>query len=312
VIFVEINCLDFVMRKLITALMPPVIVNFGKSIYYFFLRERTYSIDGCEVLLPPQHRLDLIQKRVKTYDMFLPILSEHLDKEKYVIDVGANIGDSAIPFLKKGIKTICVEPSEYFFSYLKKNLASNGFEKNTVLIKKFVSNSTTKINLFIKDGTASTLMHQSDTEAVEDVSSFVTLDNLLEVNGANVSLVKVDTDGFDFDVILSGINGLRENEPILFFENMITQKNVKDYQQAYKALESIGYDKIAIFDNLGNIILDNSTWGNVISLNRYTLGRDAIPFYYTDIVCCTARNSALVQRSLEQFNTRYNSQNIVG
>lgn len=294
------------MRRVLTAITPPFILDFFKSVYYFLLRERVYEIEGCPVLLPRDHRLDLFQKRLETYDRFLPLLAHHIDKQSVVIDVGANVGDSAIPFLKKGITTICLEPSTYFFSYLERNVKQNNFQDKAILIRKFVSNNPVKTNLFIKNGTATSIATVKESNSIEDVESFVTLDEILESNGEkNISLVKIDTDGFDHDVIMSGLIGLRKRKPILFFENLVNAENQGGYLSAYKELESIGYSGIAVFDNFGNMILGKASWDDVGSLNRYCLRRNGVPFQYTDILCYTPESKVVVSGVIEQFLKTY-------
>lgn len=275
--------------------------------YYSLLRERTYDIEGYKVVLPAQHRLDLYQKNIETYDRFLPLLAEHVDKSKLVIDVGANIGDSAIPFLKRGIKTICVEPSDYFFKYMEKNLRSTGLDKNAVLMKNFVSNSTAQVNLTMVRGTATSLPIEAGVLSSEAMTSFITLDKIFEANPEDVSLVKIDTDGFDFDVIMSGQAALKSKQPIVFFENLVSSKNLDGYVSAYSLLEAAGYKHVVIFDNLGNIMVDHANWDNVISINEYVMRRDFVPIAYTDILCYTDKSEMVARKAVDQFKSRFSS-----
>ncbi len=49
-------------------------------------------------------------------------------KDKFVIDIGGYVGDSALYFMAHGAKGITVyEPSEESYGYLKKNVSENGF-----------------------------------------------------------------------------------------------------------------------------------------------------------------------------------------
>ena len=47
-----------------------------------------------------------------------------------LVDVGANIGKYTIPFAKRGVKVIAIEPNPKFFDVLQKNIRINRVEAN--------------------------------------------------------------------------------------------------------------------------------------------------------------------------------------
>ena len=73
----------------------------------------------------------------------------HLNVDgKIVIDVGANIGDTAIYFAIKGAKkVIAVEPVPFAFRYLIKNIASNNMSNIIIPMNIGIGKSETEIKI---------------------------------------------------------------------------------------------------------------------------------------------------------------------
>lgn len=80
-----------------------------------------YQIGKYKITLPPRHKLDLYQHLYHNYDKKLPLISKRI-KEKYaemtIIDVGANIGDTAVA-LRNIIDSpiICVEGNKEMMNF---------------------------------------------------------------------------------------------------------------------------------------------------------------------------------------------------
>ena len=55
---------------------------------------RMYSVNDKQLKLSPGHKLDAIQNAYPYYDKFLPLLTKNYINQGYVIDIGANVGDS--------------------------------------------------------------------------------------------------------------------------------------------------------------------------------------------------------------------------
>jgi len=58
-----------------------------------------YKIGIYEIEIPTNFTLPDNQKYFKLYDRFLPVLAKNISSDKIIIDVGANIGDTAIAIL---------------------------------------------------------------------------------------------------------------------------------------------------------------------------------------------------------------------
>ena len=154
------------------------------------------KVRGSRLWIPAEHRILEIQKRYTKYDRFLPILAEYLPKASLVIDVGANIGDTAIPMAtaNNSLHFVCVEPNKSFLFYL---------ELNTRKLKSRIQNIPALIGvsdeLFLLEGHGGTRHMKLDQsgqrcQSLDDVVTKIRFPN-------PISLIKIDTDGNELDVL---------------------------------------------------------------------------------------------------------------
>lgn len=109
---------------------------------------------------------------------FLPV------KEKEVVDIGANIGDSSIYFANRGAKyVIAVEPDRISYDYAVKNTSENGYSDTIKLILAACGSK--------------------DKFASENELQFLTLKTLMKKYCSNPRILKVDCEGCEYDLILN-------------------------------------------------------------------------------------------------------------
>lgn len=260
------------------------------------MKERDYKIDDTKIFLPPGHPLDWYQRLHPKYDRFLPLLAASLPSNAVVIDIGANIGDSAIPFLKRSIATICVEPATEFLPYLKKNLERNNLISKATIIEKIVSSKTNGTKLIVKNGTATI---QQEGESILSLNSISLNDILSELT--HVELIKSDTDGWDHDVLLSGIEQIKLKHPIIFFENTCTPTTKDGYENLYAALEVAGYDHLVVFDNYGNVLEQDGSWDLLRKYNDDILNQKFKNVPYLDILTTTEKHHSFIKKVVAAY-----------
>jgi FkbM family methyltransferase len=273
------------------------------------MMENKYSIGKFQLEIPENFALPEYQEKFRLYDRFLPVLVKQLPQNTLIVDVGANIGDTLYSIIQCcDNQIICIEASEFFFELLKKNVNNLPSEFNS---------RVDFFNDFIGSGIFSGVLEHSSagTARVIDGTNNIDFKKLDEIilknyNNKSVSLIKVDTDGFDFDVIKSSDETLRSNEPILFWENYIeTIQNVKDYNDLYIYLDSIGYKYFCVFDNYGNIILQDADLDALFDLNNYLFSMSKNyghrTIYYTDVVSSTDKYETILKESISRFKSIY-------
>lgn len=265
---------------------------------------KKYSVEGYQLELPDEHKLDLYQKEHRMYDRFLPFLSRALAGKKGVIyDIGANVGDTVCAIRRDTMnRIIAIEGSEYFFEMLKTNIEANFSEQEReeiILTNKMIGSGVFDGVLEEYDGSAR-LNLSSETTSV-----FTALDSIASLNHEAL-LIKSDTDGFDFDVLNSAMKTIEKDQPVLFFENEIIKEEFKEeFIKVYKKLKSLKYDTIYLFDNFGNVLMKTSSFDALESLNSYietmNNGKSTRTFYFCDVLCCTAKHKEKVDEAVESY-----------
>lgn len=267
-----------------------------------------YIIGNYKIVTPPNFVLKSYQKKHKLYDRFLPVLAKHINSKKYIIDVGANIGDTTVAMIQNcDNPIICIEPSDIFFPYLEKNikLINDNYPNRVTNIKKLVGTGTITGELNQSRSSTASLKIESNSKS----PTHSKLDDIIE-NHSNIILLKVDTDGFDFDVIRSAEKTLIDSEPILFWENEITEDfHNKGFNSLYSVLSEKGYKYIFIFDNFGNLIAEETNFDTLKNINNYVYNmwvhECTRTFYYTDILASTEKYSSIIKTAIEDYKQNW-------
>ena len=266
-----------------------------------------YEFTNFSILLPADHLLPTYQKEHKLYDKFLPHISQYLETNSTVVDVGANCGDTvaAMYDMNKNLTYICIEPDEAFFDYLQKNiLRIKEIDKNAKIqtIKSFVGKNINAISLEGSGGTKKAIVGEN-----ENPISTKLLDDILLFNKIlNIRLLKSDVDGFDYDVIDSAESNIKSYLPIIFFEcqlDHISQK--KGYEKTIANLCSQGYTDWIIFDNFGEIVLRTGDIQQIFQLFEYVwrqnIKHSSRTIFYYDVLTFTKKDNILINKVINDY-----------
>ncbi|HEY8031739.1 MAG TPA: FkbM family methyltransferase [Methylocella sp.] len=266
-----------------------------------------YKIGELIIELNPEHRLPLYQSQHRLYDRFLPVLCRRLEPaDHWIIDVGANVGDTAIAIAQACANPIlCVEGDAEYFDLLKRNVENllSARERPTRCVKVLVGTGRFSGSLE-RDGTTAGL-----AQDIAGDHRAVPLDEVVREAGlptGEIALVKVDTDGYDSDVILSATGVLAASRPILFWENYFSSRaQIRDLDQLYQCLEDMGYRYFWAFDNFGNLMLEECSVKNIRDLNAYVASQEfhgcTRTIWYTDILAASENNLSRAREAVEDF-----------
>ena len=270
---------------------------------------KQYKLGEHTIVLSHEHLLPFYQSQYPLYDRFLPILCKHLDHpDKWIIDVGANVGDTAVAIAQTCTNPIlCVEGEGRFFDLLRCNVdALFGMREQPVrCVNKLVGTGRFSGHL-ASDGTTARLAQDESTRRPA-----VTLDEVTREAGLSASLialVKVDTDGYDGDVILSGATILAGSRPVLFWENYFsTADQMKGLVQLYEHLESSDYLHYWVFDNFGNLMIEECSVTHVRDMCAYLASQEfngcTRTIHYIDIMAAPADKIALARSAIADFRS---------
>ena len=242
-------------------------------------------IHGRHLKLPLSHSLPDYLKQFRFYDRLPQRISDYIHQQQghlNCIDVGANIGDTIAAFFRKDTDTfLAIEPNPKFNKLLKENWDWN---KNVTVVSDICSSGSSE-NTFViheKNGTASILqasngrkMRRRPLDEIVDDYPFA----------ASANILKVDTDGHDFEVLAGSGKLISRNHPIVLFEcDYFENTNyVEDCLRTLRFFEQCGYNHFLLYDNFGGLMgrYSLSELSPFQNLLFYQLTSN---FYYFDIL----------------------------
>jgi len=181
-----------------------------------------------------------------------------LKTEFIVLDVGANIGATALPFSQKVSTVYAFEPSQANFSRLKYHIESNRIN-NIIPVNTGLGDKTAQLQLQVVDpsnpGMNRIRVNGHELQNCETID-IITIDDFIEQNNIQkVDAIKIDVEGFELKVILGAQQTLQKFYPVMFIE--LDDENLREQENSaaelVKMLFEIGYNKIAKADTGENI-----------------------------------------------------------
>lgn len=262
--------------------------------------------NGQRLLCDFSHKLPFYQKAFPLYDRQLAKLCGFLH-EKYghalnIIDVGANVGDTVLNIGLKDAFYLCVEGNDYYSKFIKRNLRHYQY----AIEKCYLTDTSDSVSYSVE--TANGTAHLVSAVDGGNVS-MTTLDVVVKEKYGDVQfdLLKVDTDGFDFQVLRGSSQLLEKNKPLVFFEwdRELWESQGEKPMGVMTFLVRLGYTKCILFDNFGNYF-DTTYISNTELLSKYIQNThgEGLPYYYDVLAIHDTMDSELQQRLMNLFKTR--------
>jgi FkbM family methyltransferase len=175
------------------------------------------------------------------------------------LDVGANRGQSVLSIraYRKDARIISFEPNPVIYKATQRRFANDpmltienyGLGARAGPITLYIPTyrgliydgnaSCSRAVAFEYLGRRTLYFFNPDLVKIEErICSIRTLDSL----GRQPSFVKIDVEGFEYDVILGGLDTLRSHEPVLMFERQYCEP------QLFETLAGLGYEHVAVED----------------------------------------------------------------
>ena len=213
--------------------------------------------ENFNILAPSEHLLLYYQSKYPSYDQFLPHLASYIPHDGLIIDVGANIGDTVAGMYDRNstLNFICIEPDQKYFKYLKLNLKKIKCKKSLIL-QSMIGISDERFEIKRGFGTGNSVANNSGK------FKSVTLDNLLKplIVKPNLYLLKIDVDGKDAEVIVSGQDLINMYSPLIFAECQVTDiDSLENWRKVIRILSKHKYNQVAIFYNTGSLLVSMDT-----------------------------------------------------
>ena len=123
-------------------------------------------------------------------------------KDKEVIDIGANIGDSALYFAVRGAKKIiALEPHPSIYQSGLKNVVENGFETKINFIMAGANNKNEFVFIDENSPLSCGLSLKKNNKGIK--VPLLSLEKILEHCETNSCILKIDCEGCEYSTILS-------------------------------------------------------------------------------------------------------------
>ncbi len=215
-----------------------------------------FSYYGTEVYFPQNSHIFHVAHEEGIYEgNNIKLISSLLKKNSTYIDIGANIGLMSVPILEidSSCKVFSFEPSPNSLPFLKLTWEKSKYQDRWKVIGKAVGNEVGNSDFF----TAS--MDMGAFDGLEDTGRAgvttkvtvpsTTLDLEWELMGKPpVSVIKIDVEGSELQVLKGAINCLMQEKPYILLEWNLA--NIKAYNLSPELLldtaSAIGYQVFSI------------------------------------------------------------------
>lgn len=210
-----------------------------------------------------------------------------LDKERDVIDVGANIGFFTVMFAKKinnNKKVLSIEPTKKALCRLKKNIELNEVNNKVVVFEGVATNNNENVEVKTILGKeeyssigemahAAILNEKYLTEKVQGL----TIDELVEINEIDPGFIKVDVEGCEHLVFQGAYNVLKNNRPIILSElsDYLLRKNSTSAKDVIDIIKQFNY---TIIDPINpNVTPGKKEYGDILCIPNEKIDEINIP-----------------------------------
>lgn len=260
------------------------------------------QIGQYRIRVPANSRLHMYRESFHLYDKALVGIAKVLSAKYstlHAIDIGANVGDTAAAIRESAaIPVLCIEGDPILLQLLRENAGLLG--PGVEIEPSFVGQHGTGVNLSLSEDLG---RNASLISAVDPLGS-IKLRSLRAILSdhprfRDAKLLKIDTEGFDFDIIRQSIESIRQSKPVVFFE--YDPHFHPDEPQAgletIQALVNAGYSDFIYYDNFGNLLLraESKNSGIFADLDSYLASnrRHGIAVYYFDVCALHREDSEL-------------------
>lgn len=257
----------------------------------------TMKVHGRDMLMPVAHPLPFHIRDFRFYDRLPARLAKFIRAKLgpiKCIDVGANIGDTIAafkePFACQRPETadifLAIEPNPRF----RKCLTANWGDDRSVIVLPYICSSSegdTSARISEARGTASIDLTVAAGGGHGNAFTKRSIDSIVSqfAEYGDFNLLKIDTDGHDFEVLSGAAKFVAASMPFLYFEvdALSNSSFIDDCLNTLKFLREIGYKKLFIYDNFGSFIGLFST-DDILSVKRLLFYKLTKTNYYFDFL----------------------------
>lgn len=260
------------------------------------------NVHGRALRMPLSHALPSYWRKFPLYDRLPARLADFLRNRHgrlVAVDVGANIGDTvAALFGGASDRILAIEPNPRFLQYLKLNWGSVA---NIDILNCLCSSTCSSGRYEVHE--------QTGTASLESAEAGIPLqarrlDDIMADHPeyGELNLLKIDTDGHDFEVLEGARASIRNAKPAVYFE--CDSFGCPDYVE--RCLETLaffaedGYAHFLLYDNFGRL-MGRYDIGDSEQIKKLLFYQMASQNYYYDILVMRNEDLNSFYRSEKEF-----------
>jgi FkbM family methyltransferase len=241
-------------NSIVRSACPPAIWSLGLRLKRRLrpAKERWEVLHGEKLWVPAMHNLPHIIRGFPYYDTELTSFCRYVGREWnaefLVVDVGANIGDTArfvsAALPPEKLRLICIEADQRYIPFLKENTQ----DLNVKIVETIVGERDGEVSAKVASQVGGTSKIVADNTS----SKMKSLDSILA--GERPNIIKIVTDGYELRVLRGALTCLREVGPHLslgFVPPSIRTYGHDEPLSLFPFLRELGYRSVVAYDNSG-------------------------------------------------------------
>jgi len=212
------NYLQFAIKTKLTTLKlkflklfkePPLVIRHGKYNFNFY-----DDGDHEEILYHAHWKKYFNEEYIK--------IKPYIREGDTVIDIGSNLGLFTLilsDLIGANGKVYSFEPSTVLFDKLSKNLQLNNLN-NVGAFKLGIGRKEDEIELYFnpQQGGLSSIVERVSENCISEQIRIITLDKFTNDFTEKISFIKIDTEGYEPEVLIGGINLIQKDKPVIYIE----------------------------------------------------------------------------------------------
>jgi len=229
-----------VLLKLLQLLPPSIMARLLSSfkllkVYEVSLFGKQFSIESGP---RDDHYLDLEKDGLRTWEHeALSIWAREVRKAEIAVDIGAYLGIYSILAAKLGcLRVLALEPNSSNFAQLRKNLSLNDVGDSVESYRVAVGAESKTVSMITPGGRPNSSGSQISNSPtgrelqsweIESEVDMVTLDSLLVDETAQISVIKIDAEGYELFILQGATRTLNSHGPSILIELLNDDKKLE-------------------------------------------------------------------------------------
>ncbi|KAA5543063.1 FkbM family methyltransferase [Roseiconus nitratireducens] len=269
-------------------------------------------IHDVQLKMPLSHLLPAYLRQFPNYDRLPQRISRYVHQKHgrlNCVDVGANIGDTLAAFYTNETDAfLAIEPNPKFQAFLTENW---GWNQNVKIVSEICSDYSEEGTFAIheKSGTASIRQSQEGATMRRRPLDAILSDHPFS---GTVDVLKVDTDGHDFEVINGATELISKQHPMVLLEcdSFGNTDYVDQCLQTLRLFEESGYRQFLLYDNFGQL-MGKHQLSDLSSFRNLLFYQLTSSFFYFDILLIQDEDfAAFYQSEIDYFVAKMSDESL--